>query len=465
MARLRRIQSAAHRHRIALIDDDPDLVASTRALLARDGHDVHVATSPEAGVELVRTRRPHLLLLDYLMPGATGADVVRAIREFDQTVQIVLLTGYAEEQPGRRLLRELDIQGYFDKADGPEQLMVQVDAALKHYRAMARLADQRRRLMHVVAAGPDVSRLQPAEDLFRAALDHLVGLVEAPGDGLVATSNNGLFVLEDARCGVSVRAATGKYEGGADLSDLPPGISSAVERALQLDVAAQVAEGVIAVPLVTRNGDRGCIVLEASSLPPDCSELCSIYARLVTQALENLVLYEQATRDALTRVWNRGFGTRRLEEVLKLANRSSESTAVILADIDHFKAVNDRWGHAAGDIALVAVAQRLQEACRGTDVVCRHGGEEFLVVLPSTDAPSAAFVAEKLRVVLEQLHIEFDGSVLPITASFGVAAVDATPWNPDLPGDLIRAADEALYRAKADGRNRVHVASAVDAAA
>lgn len=448
---------STHRHDIVIIDDDRDLASSTRALLEREGHAVQVALEPEAGVELVRAHRPDLVLLDYLMPGLTGADVVRAIRTFDTRTQILLVTGYAEEQPGRRLLAELDIQGYHDKADGPDRLLVLVDAALKYSRTLGRLLHHQRRLARLAAAAPDISRLQPAEELFQVALERFVALMDGSGNALMATANRGLFVMEYAESGITVRAGTGEFAGLSEFAEIPVALHDVVRKALTVDGPTYLEGGIVCVPMCTRSGDRGCILVEAKSLPDaDCAELCSIYSGMVVQALENLSLYERATHDPLCRIWNRSAGQRRLVETLQLAHREGADTAVLLLDVDHFKTINDRWGHAAGDLALVRLAQTMVEACRETDVVCRYGGEEFLVVLPSTDRASATWVAEKLRRAIASTEVRFEGERLPLTASVGVASsAPEAEWSPELATRLVRLADAAMYEAKGQGRDRV----------
>ncbi len=462
MARLRPA-ARRHTHRILLIDDDVSLLESTRAVLTRDGHDVICASDPREGVELVRRTRPHLILLDYMMPGMSGADVVRAIREFDTLVQVLLVTGYAEDQPGRKLLHELDIQDFHDKGDGPDRLMVQADAALKHFRVVDQLARQQRTLMKMVESGPELTRLQPVQELFQTALEKMIDLLGVQGDALVATSNDGLLVMRSAEERVSVRAGTGKYSGCSTLSQLPEGPSEVVRTALEEAIAPQV-EGFVAVPLRTRDGARGCILVETADSGDRFEHLRTIFAQQIVQAIENVLLYEQATHDTLTRAWNRSFGMQRLEESLKLSSRSASPTSVVLVDVDHFKHINDTWGHAAGDLALVRIARVLREAVRSSDVVCRYGGEEFLVVLPDTGLAGARTVAEKVRKRLVDLAITFEGHQIPITASAGVAATRLEAWDPDCAGALIRDADTALYAAKEQGRNRVCCAAARDAA-
>ncbi len=258
-----------------------------------------------------------------------------------------------------------------------------------------------------------------------------------------------------------MRAGMGAYAGFSSLSQLPAPTADAVRAAMDCERPEHILSDLVAVPLRTREGDRGCIVVKAGTITPDCGELCQIYSRMVVQALENLVLYDRATHDPLCRIWNRSAGLRRLTECLKLAHRDGQPTSLILLDVDHFKQVNDRWGHAGGDMALVAIAQAMVGACRETDVVSRYGGEEFLVVLPSTGRQAAGGVAEKLRARIAALDVPFEGTRIPLTASFGVASIEVPGERPLHPEGLIRAADEAMYRAKKAGRDRVEFATSV----
>lgn len=453
MARLKAHRNAGHAKRIAVIEDDPGLLASLKALLTRDGHDVMGASDAASGVELVRSFRPNLTLLDYYMPGGTGADVVREIREFDRLGQVLLVTGYAAEQPARTLLAELDIQGYHDKADGPDRLLVLVDAALKHAAAIDRIELQRRNLAHIVAVSPKINRLQSARELLQTALDE-VGVFFGGGNGIIATANHGLFILDQPTEGVSVHAATGRYAGMTKLSELPPPVGAAVLGGLVSDAPTLVEGGLVVIPLCTRGGDRGCMIVEALELPADTADACRMYAHQIVHALENVILYERATVDPLTGLYTRGFGLQRLEETLRLAWRTQTTTSVALIDIDRFKQVNDSMGHAAGDVALRGVAGALRGAARITDVVVRYGGEELLVVLPATDALGASIAAERLRAAIAAFAAPFEGRTVRVTASVGIAT--ASPG--ESPDELLRRADLALYRAKSEGRDRVRVA-------
>ena len=449
MARLKK-RLAEHIHRIAIVDDDQDLAAAHSALLRAEGHEVVVATSARAGIDAIREHKPDLVLLDYYMPDLTGADVVREVREFDEHVQVLLVTGYADEQPARRLLAELDIQGYHDKADGPARLLVLVDAALKHRRALGRIVQQRRYLEFLLNHESEITTLQRQEDLFRTAVSKLAELVGGES-GVVATANNGIFVLDSQERGVSLRAGTGRYREAKCLDDLSNTVRNAVSIGITELDRPGIVDGHLVVPLRTRRGDAGCMVVECSRLPRDAAGACVLLARQVVQALENVVLYELATVDAMTRVANRRFGDHRLDEILRLGARDGTPTSVILLDLDYFKAVNDTWGHAAGDITLARIAGVLSASCRAGDVVCRYGGEEFLVVLPSTGPDTALRRAEAIRDRVSSTTIPFEGKSIEVTVSAGVATA---PHDGSAREALLRRADEALYQAKERGRNR-----------
>jgi diguanylate cyclase (GGDEF)-like protein len=170
------------------------------------------------------------------------------------------------------------------------------------------------------------------------------------------------------------------------------------------------------------------------------------------------IVERQALVDGLTGLANRRHG----EEVLALevarAQRFGGSVGFVVADLDGFKDVNDRHGHPTGDIALREFADVLRETVRDVDLVCRWGGEEFVLVLPGTDAEGAEQLAERVRAtVRERVLVGPDGSRLVVTASFGVASYPGA----SSPADLLAHADRALYEAKRNGKDRVERASSI----
>jgi len=164
-------------------------------------------------------------------------------------------------------------------------------------------------------------------------------------------------------------------------------------------------------------------------------------------------LREQATHDSLTRLWNRSSIVSQLGRELARAARESRPLGVVIVDLDHFKLINDTYGHLAGDTVLREAAHRMQSSVRKYDSVGRYGGEEFLILFPGCCEADSYAQADRLRKTLAQTEISVNDKSLRVTASFGVTtAMPGDTWTVEA---LIRTADEALYMAKKSGRNRV----------
>jgi len=171
-------------------------------------------------------------------------------------------------------------------------------------------------------------------------------------------------------------------------------------------------------------------------------------------------LLELATRDALTGLFNRRHFFELGQREFDRARRASKPCSLLLFDIDHFKSVNDTYGHAAGDDVIRGIAEIARDITRRTDVTARVGGEEFVIMLPDTSADAASVVGEKLRMAIEMGR--YGARDLPATVSLGIA--EAVPGDVNISDTLARA-DEALYRAKREGRNRLVQAEGASAAA
>jgi len=174
------------------------------------------------------------------------------------------------------------------------------------------------------------------------------------------------------------------------------------------------------------------------------------------QARESLRF--EALHDHLTGLWNRGAVLNLLQREEQRRQRSGEALGVIMVDVDHFKAINDSYGHLVGDVVLTEVARRLTASVRGYDSVGRYGGEEFLIIVPGCDPQGLIISAERLRAVIAESPIQSSSGPIPVTLSVGLVSVGAGNLKPVEHIALVQAADSALYRAKAKGRNRVEIA-------
>jgi diguanylate cyclase (GGDEF)-like protein/PAS domain S-box-containing protein len=217
------------------------------------------------------------------------------------------------------------------------------------------------------------------------------------------------------------------------------------------------------LPLLSQGEAIGVLhfqVIDSQGLPESAMLMVNMFAEQVGLCISNLRLREalrnQSIRDPLTGLFNRRYLEETLEREVRRATRSEQALGVIMLDLDHFKRFNDTYGHEAGDTVLRQTASFLANSVRAEDIVCRFGGEEFIVILPMADLNATRTRAESICSRLRELEVLHDGRpVGRVTASAGVAAY---PEHGIVPKALIEAADAAMYRAKKEGRDRVVVA-------
>ena len=219
---------------------------------------------------------------------------------------------------------------------------------------------------------------------------------------------------------------------------------------------------VLCFPMVTSSLVIGVLgIQEAAAVTSDQRKALGAAAGQIAIAMRNVQLFletrENSLRDSLTLCFNRGHGLDTLETELRRARRSRQPLTILMFDIDHFKTINDELGHLRGDDLLRAVGAQLTRVLRSSDVRCRYGGDEFLIILPDTPVIGAQQVAESLRREVSTLAMNAGGRTVPVTISVGVAAAGPAELGVTA---LIERADHALYQAKRAGRNQVAVASA-----
>jgi diguanylate cyclase (GGDEF)-like protein len=327
-----------------------------------------------------------------------------------------------------------------------------------------------------------VQRLQgdkSGDGLARALCETAVDVSGARGAILIrwnAESESGEIHFATIGTGLSLLAASGLAAGAAVALDPASIVAEACRTgALQvLEDARGIASGkslygvdrktrdpgsVAIMPLLKDGRVLGALVIEAEApggLTLEEARPLTVLAAVVAGSLELAWSYQEVDRrartDALTGLYNRMHFGEQMQRTLNEADRFGQPVSLVLVDVDHFKKVNDTWGHEAGDAVLKHVARILQEGVRAVDICVRYGGEEIAMLLAQTDSARAVEVAERLRSRIAATVVRHGGAEIAVTASFGVATYPETVKVRD---QLFPAADKALYIAKHAGRNCV----------
>jgi diguanylate cyclase (GGDEF)-like protein len=303
-------------------------------------------------------------------------------------------------------------------------------------------------LEHLMHFGQALSRSLSIDAVREATWKHLPALTEGGDIWVLLKTESGWERMTDAG---GNRWPLGELERIADLVLCEPPERRASPEGL-------VVEGHAALLMLVGTSVLGIVGLKARENDLDSRRKAGAAAALLGVTIRNVQLFAEvrdtSVKDALTGCFNRAHTLEMLDAELARARRSHAALSIVMFDVDQFKRVNDRHGHTCGDAVLAAVGQRLRQVLRKSDVRCRYGGDEFLVMLPDTNESGALRVGEWLRAEMEQIEVKAAEPV-PVSISVGVASV----MGGDLSGPaLVDRADRALYQAKAAGRNCVRSA-------
>lgn len=325
---------------------------------------------------------------------------------------------------------------------------------------------------HLVQLASDLPARGSLPAMGRELAEKLCGIFGLESAAVLLSGASGIL-SPLAVAGVPARVGERLLISGSDegidflqRSARPLSVDQLVSKSAALGERLSPLDAALLVPLLRHEQLIGVLVvgrkIGGRPFPSEEIELLNLLSHHVATAFEYAQLFESATRDGLTGLLRRGPTLDHLHRELLRSWRFGRPLAIAMADIDRFKEVNDRYGHLQGDLMLKRVSEALAEGVRGTDLIGRYGGEEFLIVLPETDLEGGDFVAEKLRRLVEEVRAPTDGGEeIRVTISIGVAAVEQFPEGsePEV-NDLIGTADAALYEAKSGGRNRVHLQAA-----
>ncbi|MDD5557072.1 MAG: diguanylate cyclase [bacterium] len=272
----------------------------------------------------------------------------------------------------------------------------------------------------------------------------------------VTRSSRGVILMADRlEDRIEIIISEGAGETGCGGEELRIGGRSAPallrgDRKAQIREWLEMAGCTQCFTLVTKDAVRGYVLLNPEIRD---EEFLNTLMKQISFAVDNARLFHDAITDGLTGLFLKRYFHIQLDIELRRSQRHGRPLALLLLDVDHFKSINDTWGHPVGDTALREIAGAIRGCIRSTDIAARFGGEEFAVILPETTAEGALRIAERLRAGIAARRLAHGGAEIAVTASAGVRAVAGGTVPPS--AEVIRTADEALYRAKRDGRNRV----------
>src|SRR6201996_4263454 len=448
--------------RVLVVDDILSNVKLLEAKLTAEYFEVITAFNGLECLARMEEGTPDIVLLDVMMPGMDGFEVCLRIKSNPRTAHVPVVMVTALDQPSDR------VAGLDAGADDFLTKPVDDAALFARVRSLVRLKMMTDELRMRESTGQGMGLIDPAETLIESNQSGRILVIEDRAES-AAWFTSALAPKHEVSSADTFEEALVRVKGGDyDLIVVSLGMRGFDGLRLCSQLRSLPEGRNVPILVVVTDGDRRKLnqalemgVNDYLTRPVDKNELV---ARVRTQLRKkrysdrlrhNVQLsLEMAITDQLTGLHNRRYMSRHLDTMLINAKRNERPLAFVIMDVDHFKQVNDTHGHDIGDEVLKEFAARINANVRGIDLACRYGGEEFVVAMPATDMAFACNIAERLRQSIETTPIRISRApdALKITISIGIARCEGEG---DTAEALLHRADQALYRAKRTGRNKV----------
>ncbi len=454
--------------KILIADGEPQLLAQLSEFLGNLGYAVLTVADGRQALQAVQEEEFHLALLDLNLPGTPALELLSSLKERTPHTEVIIFTSQAEMDSAIQALRR-GAYDYLVKSEMRlDNLQAVVSRALERRRlelrnrellaglrrAQRELSRQRAQdLSRVRRLGETLAVPHTWEQLFHGLLNLIWESIPFKVLGLEFQGAGKEISLEAYHCQPGVKQDT--------VARVKTWVKKLFHVAVREGSAPPAKPGESPLPQVLTAAARGgeCLALIAGGrdtpFTPEETELFRILILQGEAALKNLELFEEikslAIRDGLTGLYNYRHFWEVLAHEVEQSRRYRTPLSLLFLDLDNFKVINDAVGHSHGDLVLKALTEFLQGALRHADVVCRYGGEEFVVLLPRTQLGQAMKLAERLRQKISRMVVPLPEMDVQFTVSIGVAGL-----SPGIEGEaLVEAADAAMYRAKKAGKNKV----------
>lgn len=452
--------------RVLVVDDILANVRLLEAKLSAEYFDVVTAMNGADALDSVLRTKPDIVLLDVMMPGIDGIEVCRQIKSDAQTHHIPVVMVTALDQPEDRVKGlEAGADDFLTKPVNDLALFCRVKSLVR----LKMLTDELRarspngETVKMLGRSEGIDNSKPGKIL---VIDNRANTAERTRAALVP--HHEVTIIDDPLTAV-MHAAETRYE--LIIINLDMDSVDGLRLCSQLKSLERTRQTPILIVVAPDDHQRLLRALDMGVndyliRPIDKQELLArantqIRRCRYTDQLRSHVqaTMEMAVTDPLTGLYNRRYMESQTAALVEHAINRGKALSILALDVDHFKAVNDEHGHAVGDRVLQELASRLKQAIRNIDMVCRIGGEEFVIVLPNTSADVATKIADRMRrsVSGTPFNVGSRNGPLTVTVSIGVAAVESAS---DTMESVMKRADEALYSAKRAGRNRVNSTAA-----